>query len=365
MVVTPWNVSGAIDYDKLIRQFGTQYLSEQLLERIKRHSGELHPHLRRGVFFSHRDLGVVLDEYEDGSEFVLYTGRGPSGPVHLGHLVPWMFTKHLQDVFGAQLFFQITEDENLLIRREFDEGAVRHWAFENALDLMALGFDPGNTELMADLRHVEKLYGTALKVAKRITMSTAKAVFGFGEDSNIGIIFFPAMQAAPCFIASERRGESVPCLIPAGIDQDPYWRMTRDVASKLGYPKPAQVHNRLLPGLVRGVKMSSSEPETAIYTTDDPEVVEEKVRGAYTSETNIENQGRQVRNARLCSIYQYYYFLFEESDEGLKERLNSCNAGAFKCDECKAELADRVNLFLKKHQIRREKLKVVVEKMLA
>jgi len=36
------------------------------------------PHylLRRGIFFSHRDLDWILDNYENGKPFFLYTGRG-------------------------------------------------------------------------------------------------------------------------------------------------------------------------------------------------------------------------------------------------------------------------------------------------
>jgi tyrosyl-tRNA synthetase len=41
-----------------------------------------------------RDLNEILDLYEKGEKFYLYTGRGPSSEaLHLGHLVPFMFTK--------------------------------------------------------------------------------------------------------------------------------------------------------------------------------------------------------------------------------------------------------------------------------
>ena len=119
MVVTPWEVSGRIDYDKLIREFGTQPLSPEILERIQKHTGTLHPQLQRRVFFSHRDLDWILQKYENGEKFVLYTGRGPSGPVHIGHLVPWIFTKYLQDKFDAKLYFQITDDERFLYHDNF------------------------------------------------------------------------------------------------------------------------------------------------------------------------------------------------------------------------------------------------------
>ena len=113
MVVTPWEVKGKVDYDRLIREFGTQPLTEALLKKIAKHTDRLHLQLQRSIFFSHRDLDTVLELYEKGTKFVLYTGRGPSGPVHIGHLVPWIFTLHLQEKFGTRLYFQMTDDFSL------------------------------------------------------------------------------------------------------------------------------------------------------------------------------------------------------------------------------------------------------------
>ena len=45
-------------------------------------------------FFSDSDLNRILDLYEAGEKFYMYTGRGPSSEsLHLGHLIPFMFTK--------------------------------------------------------------------------------------------------------------------------------------------------------------------------------------------------------------------------------------------------------------------------------
>lgn len=61
--VTPWDVEGgfvdgkqvAIDYDKLIKEFGTKPIDKELLERFEKLTGwKPHPLLRRGSFFSHR-----------------------------------------------------------------------------------------------------------------------------------------------------------------------------------------------------------------------------------------------------------------------------------------------------------------------
>ena len=362
-VVTPWEVRGKVDYERLIREFGTQPLTMELIQKLAKYTGVLHLQLRRGLFFSHRDLDVVLDLYEKGIKFVLYTGRGPSGPVHLGHLVPWIFTKHLQDHFRTRLYFQMTDDEKFLVKDELELKEATNYAYENALDLIALGFEPENTFIIYDVQDIDLLYDIALEVAKRITFSTARATFGFQESTNIGWVFWPAIQAAPCFIHAKLTGENVPALIPAAIDQDPYWRITRDVAPKLGYYKPAQIHCRLLPGLGVGGKMSASEPETCIFTVDPPEVVKRKVWNAFTGgRPTVAEQRKMGGDPSICTIFQYFLFMFEEDDEKLNERERKCKAGEILCGECKTELADRINSFLENHRRKRDKARNIIEK---
>ena len=268
MVVTPWKVAGKVDYEKLTRQFGTHPLTKEILDKFRKYAGNLHFLLRREFFFCHRDLDWILNQYEKGEKFILYTGRGPSGPVHLGHILPWIFTKHLQDVFDAKLYFQMTDDEKFLFHHDFSIEKSVGFTYENALDVVALGFDVKKTKIISDIKNIDALYTLSIKIAKHINFSVVRAVFGFEESTNIGLIFFPAVQAAPCFLESFLTGKNVPCLIPAAIDQDPYWRVTRDVAPKLGFYKPAQIHSKFLPGLGKGGKMSASQPETCIFTTD-------------------------------------------------------------------------------------------------
>ncbi|MGD0160006.1 MAG: tryptophan--tRNA ligase [Candidatus Bathyarchaeia archaeon] len=363
MVVTPWEVRGEVDYDRLIREFGTQPLTDELLKRLAHYTGEIHLQLRRKLFFSHRDLDTVLDLYDKGTKFVLYTGRGPSGPVHIGHLVPWIFTKHLQDAFDTRLYFQMTDDEKFVVDDERKLAETTQLGYDNALDLVALGFEPEKTFIIYDVQDIDLLYDIALEVAKRITYSTAKATFGFQESMNLGWVFWPAVQAVPCFIHKKLTGENVPALIPAAIDQDPYWRITRDIASKLGYYKPAQIHNRFLPGLGIGGKMSASEPDTAIFTVDSPDVVKRKVWKAFTGgKATVAEQRKEGANPDVCSVYQYFLYLFEEDDKKLSERERLCRTGGIMCGECKKDLTERINRFLAEHQKKREKARDKVEK---
>ncbi|MCW4005561.1 MAG: tryptophan--tRNA ligase [Candidatus Bathyarchaeota archaeon] len=358
MVVTPWEVKGKVDYERLIREFGTQPLTDELLDKVAKYTDELHLQIQRHIFFSHRDLDTVLNLYEQGKKFVLYTGRGPSGPVHIGHLVPWIFTKHLQEKFDTRLYFQMTDDEKYLISDRATLKQTRQNAYENALDLIAVGFKPENTFIIYDVEDMDLLYDIILEIAKRITYSTARSTFGFQDSTNIGWVFWPAIQAAPCFLHKKLTGENVPALIPAAIDQDPYWRVTRDIAPKLGYHKPAQIHCRFLPGLAAGGKMSASMPETSIFTMDPPDVVKKKIWNAFTGGKGTAAEQRKLgANPHVCSIFQYYFYLFEEDNQKLSERERKCQAGEMLCGECKKDIVEKLNKFLEQHRERREKAK--------
>lgn len=99
------------------RKWNTQLIDEKLLERFTKLTGHKpHRWLRRGLFFSHRDFDKVLDTYERGESFFLYTGRGPSsGSMHIGHTIPFEFTKWLQDVFDVPCVIMLTDDEKVIL----------------------------------------------------------------------------------------------------------------------------------------------------------------------------------------------------------------------------------------------------------
>ncbi len=365
-MVTPWEVKGEIDYNKLIERFGTQRIGAELLDRIRSVAGDVHPLLTRGIFYSHRDMDWILDEYEGGNKFYLYTGRGPSSHVHVGHMLPWVFTKWLQDTLDVKLYFQVTDDEKFLFR-DFDslEESTKV-GYENVLDIIALGFDPKRTRVILDSRLIHRMYPLALQVARRITFSTVRAVFGFTPSSNVGEIFYTSIQAVPCFLESERQGRNVPCLIPCGIDQDPHFRITRDVAPHLGYYKPALIHNKLLPSL-QGMqaKMSASESASAIFVTDKPEEARAHVMDAVTGGgATVEEHRKYGGKPEVCPIYHHYAYFFEWDEEHLKEIYETCRSGARLCGDCKAELADKVVSFLEQHQERREEARQRVDEFM-
>jgi tryptophanyl-tRNA synthetase len=356
--LTPWEVEGKIDYDRIVKEFGLKEIDDAILEKIKSFTGDLHVLLRRKYFFAHRDLDIVLNEAKTNG-FFLYTGRGPSGPMHIGHLIPFMFTKWLQDKFKFNVYIELTDDEKFLEpKRRLTLEETRKWAYENILDIIAVGFDENRTFIFQDTEYIRNMYPLAIKIAKKINFSTVKAVFGFTNETNIGLIFFPALEIAPTFF------EDKICLIPAAIDQDPFWRLQRDVAEALGKRKSAQIHSKFLPPLtgIEG-KMSASKPETSIYLTDDEKTVKEKIyKYAFSGgQPTIELHRKLGGNPDIDVSFQWLKILLEEDYNKLKKIEEDYRSGKLLTGELKDILIEKLVKFLQEHQRKRGEAKEKVK----
>jgi tryptophanyl-tRNA synthetase len=355
--VTPWEVEGKVDYLKLVKDFGLKLIDDNLIQRIQRITGELNVMLRRKFFFAHRDMDLVLDDYENGKGFFLYTGRGPSGPMHIGHLIPFYFTKWLQEKFNVNVYIEITDDEKFLEKDYLSYEEVQKWAYENVLDIIAVGFDPDKTFIFYDSEYIKNVYPLLIKIAKKINYSLVKAVFGFKESTNIGMIFFPCLQIIPTFFEKRR------CLIPAAIDQDPYWRIQRDLAESLGYYKAAMISSKFFPPLtgIEG-KMSSSKPETAIWLTDEEEKIRKKIfKYAFSGgQPTVELHRKYGGNPEIDVSFQWLYNFFEENDEKIKKIEEDYKSGALLSGELKQILIEKLVDFISKHKEKRERAKELV-----
>lgn len=364
--VTPWEVSGEVDYDRLVKEFGVQRIDEKILERIKRHTKDLHFMLKRNVFFAGRDLNWLLDEYEKGNKFFLYTGRAPSGPIHLGHLMPWVFTKWLQDKFGVELWFQFPDEEKFLFKQELSWEDGQKYMHENMLDIIALGFDPKKTHFIVDSKHADLMYKEACAVAKKITFNMVKSSFGLDDSANIGSIFYTSMQAVPAFLPSVIKKKNIPCLIPHAIDQDPHFRLTRDILPKLGHYKPASIQCIFLPPLSGPEGKMSSSNIDSIITTDSPEEVKRKInKYAFSGGRDTLEEHRKLGgNPDIDVCFQYLRMFLEEDDKKLNKIYEDYKSGKLLSGELKKITIDKINDFLKDHQKKRKDAEKQIDKFI-
>nr|ODN89391.1 tryptophan-tRNA ligase [Cryptococcus depauperatus CBS 7841]ODN93797.1 tryptophan-tRNA ligase [Cryptococcus depauperatus CBS 7855] len=375
--ITPFDVEAAvdadgkvlaIDYEKVTKRFGASLITQQMLERFEKLTGRKpHPLLRRGTFYSHRDFNMILDRYEKGQPFYLYTGRGPSSDsMHMGHLIPFMFTAYLQRIFNVPLVIQVTDDEKYLLERDAKKqqelmkkvkakkpiDLLRHYkkmGQENIKDIIACGVIPEKTFIFSDLNNVGgTFYENVTLIAKTITLSQSRNIFGFADSDNVGMFHFAAVQATPSFCNSFPQifgtRDDIPALIPCAIDQDPYFLLTRDSADRLGYKKPALLHAKFLPALQgAGTKMSASKDHTAIFMTDDAKKIAKKIishafSGGGASKQDHEKYGG---NPDVDIAYQYLSF-FEEDDDKMERLAKEYRAGTLSTREMKEACIEKL-----------------------
>ena len=129
----------------------------------------------------------------------------------------------------------------------------------------------------------------------------------------------------------------VPVLIPCAIDQDPYFRMTRDVAPRLGFPKPALLHSVFFPAL-QGAKskMAASDFNSAIFLSDTEKEIEEKInKHAFSGgRATLEEHRKLGGNTELDVPFQLLKFFLEDSEE--LERIRAAySSGAMLSSEIK------------------------------
>lgn len=302
--------------------------------------------MKRNLFFAHRDFDKAIKGFLEGKKFFLYTGRSPGGSMHIGHLVSFLFTKYLQDIFDCNLYIQIPDDEKFLFKKDLTQDKIEEMTQSDLLDIAAIGFNTEKTFIFRNTEYIKNMYPLSLKVSKKILLSQTKAIFGFNNQSNIGMIQYPALQIIPTLFEKNQ------CVIPCAIDQDPYFRLQRDIAKSLGYKKNSTILSKFIPPLTgtQG-KMSASNAEKAILLSDTPNKVKKKInKYAFSGGQNtIEEHREKGGNTKIDVSYQWLYYLFEENDEYIKKIKNQYESGKMLSGEIKEILINKINKFLEKH----------------
>jgi tryptophanyl-tRNA synthetase len=340
-------------------------------------------------------MRACLLQYEKKIPFYLYTGRGPSsGSLHMGHLVPFLFTKWLQDTFNVPLVVQITDDEkffwkNLELKQSYKLGR------ENVKDILACGFDITRTFVFSDLDYVgsvlrgctaihcdclpatkrlscaalvvargcadwcargSTMYPNICKVQKCMTINQVKGALGITDSSHCGQAAYAAIQAAPSFSNSFPAifGNRIdlPCLIPCGMDQDPFFRLTRDIAERIGYLKPSLLHSKFFPALQgAGSKMSASDPNSAVFVTDTPTQIADKIKHhAFSGGKDDAKQHRELGGDCTVDVSYQWLTFFLDDDARLEQIRKDYTSGKMLTGELKKILTETITPIVLAHQ---------------
>ena len=367
MKITPWEVDvsgsakGTFDYDHIIEQFGCQKFDQSFTEKIQEVTKELpHVFLRRNLCFAHRDFDKILEMYKEGKKFYLYTGRGPSSEaMHLGHSISFLVCQYFQKAFNAPVVIQMTDDEKFVFKNNLSLAEVTGFGYENMKDIIAFGFDPELTYIFLNSESSHYFEENTLKISKMITLNEAFKVFGFDMSANCGMLSFPSKEIAPAYSSSfSFLPKQMPCLIPAAVDQDPYFRLARDKARGLGELKPATLYVSLLPDL-RGIdrKMSALDVSSSIFLCDKPEEIAVKIKKHAFSggQETLELHRKHGADLQKDIAFQYLRF-FMDDDKEVDRIAMEYSSGRMMTSEVKEKCISVVQKFVKNFQEKRKEV---------
>lgn len=341
-------VSG--DLKRMYEQFHIRPISElrDILPRSR--------YLDMSILIAHRDLDVILKE----KTWAIVSGRGPSGPLHLGHIMLFELVAWFQRTFDVYAFIPLSDDEKYVFGKIEDLEKADSWALENARWIASLGFDPKKTRIYISSMH-PWVYKYSIVVSRYLTLSTVKNALGIDDSKNVGIPFYAAVQIV--HILQPTLDFGFRTLVPIGLDQDVFMRLTRDVAERLKIKKPASVYVKFLPGLQR-VPMSSSAPETAIYLTDDDSAVYRKIMRAHSGGAiSTAHQRYQGGNPYDCVIFEWLQAFHFRTRSEAEEYAYACRTGQIICGyDCKILAYEAIRQYLR--ELRHKYEKVDLEKFL-
>jgi len=364
-VVTPWEIKGDINYEKLAKEFGVETLRE--LPKVFNDNVLF----RRKVVYAHRDIGQILLAIKNKKPWVMMTGLMPSGKFHIGHMMLAQQMIFYQKL-GAHLYIAVADIESYNARSQSLEESKKIAVEEYITNYIALGLKPKNCHIYfqsnrsKDAKKANAFYRLQNLLARHATFNEFKAVYG---EITPGKMLAALLQAADMLHPQLPEFEGpVPVLVPVGIDQDPHLRLARDITKRFKTYKFTQLsstYHKFMPGLGGG-KMSSSDPNSYIALTDTPEEAERKIKKYAFSggQATLEEHRQKGGNPDVDVSFQYLANYFEPDDKKIKKIYQDYKSGKLLTGELKQILIKKLQQFLKEHQKKRQKAKKLVPQFL-
>jgi tryptophanyl-tRNA synthetase len=365
--VTPYEVVGDINYEKLSKEFGIQKLSN--LPKVFTDNVLF----RRKVIFAHRDIQRILEAKKNKKKFVMMTGLMPTGKFHLGHMILAQQMIFYQKL-GAKVYIAVADLESYNARKQSLEESRKIAIDQYITNYIALGLKPKNCEIYfqsdrsKDSKKANAYYRLASNLSRYSTFNEFKAVYG---DISPGKMNASLLQAADMFHAQLPEFEGpCPVLVPVGVDQDPHLRIARDIGNRYkdhNFTQLSSSYHLFLPSIKGGSKMSASDESTFIAMTDDPSTVKKKInKYAFSGgQPTIEEHRKKGGNPDIDVSFQYLKFFFEPNDKKLAQIEKDYRSGKMLTGELKKYLIDKINAFLKDHQKKRKAAEKQINEFLA
>lgn len=226
----------------------------------------------------------------------LLTGDRPTGKLHIGHYIGSLKKRvEIQDQFNN---FIMIADQQALTDNAKNPEKIQNSLIEVILDYLSVGIDPIKSNIFVqsqipELSELTMHYLNLVSVSRLKRNPTVKNEMkekNFGDSVPTGFFIYPVSQAADitAFKAS---------IVPVGEDQIPMIEQTNEIVKTFNNTYKQNVLKRVkallpkkgmgrLPGIDGKAKMSKSL-NNAIYLSDSPDIIRQKVMSMYTDPNHI------------------------------------------------------------------------------
>lgn len=226
----------------------------------------------------------------------LLTGDRPTGKLHIGHYIGSLKKRvEIQDQFNN---FIMIADQQALTDNAKNPKKIQNSLIEVILDYLSVGINPIKSNIFVqsqipELSELTMYYLNLVSVSRLKRNPTVKNEMkekNFGDSVPTGFFIYPVSQAADitAFKAS---------IVPVGEDQIPMIEQTNEIVKTFNNIYKQNVLKRSkallpekgmgrLPGIDGKAKMSKSL-NNAIYLSDSPDIIRQKVMSMYTDPNHI------------------------------------------------------------------------------
>lgn len=286
----------------------------------------------------------------------ILTGDRPTGPLHLGHYVGSLQNQvKYQETHDC--FFVIADLHTLTTRPQKDQiQLMNEYILGIVLDYLAAGIDPDKVTIFVQssvpgISELSTLLGMLVTAARleRIPSLKEMARSAGLEVLPFGLLGYPVLMAADILLPRAN-------LVPIGADNQGNVELTREVARRFNhlygevFPIPELELEGTLIGTGGQSKMSKSL-NNAIYLSDNPKTVEEKVMGMYTDPHRIRADIPGMVEGNPVFIYHDH---FNENQDEVQELKYHYGRGKVGDVEVKNKLVRAITNFLDPLRERRE-----------
>ena len=271
------------------------------------------------------------------------SGMQSSGKLHLGNLVGalrnWV---RLQDRYDC---FYFVADWHSLTTGYADTSGINESTKDLLINFLAAGLDPEKCTIFIQSRvlehaelHLLLSMITPLGWLERVPTYKEKQQELKEKDlATYGFLGYPLLQTADIIIYRAR-------YVPVGIDQVPHLEISREIARRFNnlykeiFPEPEALLTEF-PKVVGidGRKMSKSY-DNAIYLSDEPKTVEQKIRTMVTDPARVKKTDKG--DPELSPVYQLHKIF--SSKEEQEEVAGGCRTAGIGCIDCKKILIKNV-----------------------